>query len=170
MTIKLKEFTEKYGNKEVEEAKLKELLGIKDSKLFIPKIGERYLYVGEFGNVHDLIRDWNIAHDKLLKHNIVCRTEEEAEFAREAQAFKVKMKRDFAENSGEIDWGDRNQAKYRIFYNYNISAIDYEPSFAHHHGGVFYTTDEEWLEQYIEDNEADIKKYVFEIKEGEQFD
>jgi|SRR5690554_3035416 len=163
----LTELIAKYGDKEIDEKKFKELFDIKDSKVFIPKYGERYWFAREDGGVSDFFFDDDYTDNEILKHTEVYRTEKEAKFARDKRAFKVKMKRDFSENSDEIDWGNGNQVKYFLYFNHMYEDIRIDWRRVYRFEGTLYTTNEEWLKQYIKDNEANIKKYVFEIKEDE---
>src|SRR5690554_6097946 len=121
----LTELIAKYGDKEIDEKKFKELFDIKDGKVFIPKEGERYWYVSHKGLLENFFFDDGPTDNAILKHNVVYRTKEEAEFARDERAFKVKMKRDFAENSDEIDWGNGNQNKYYMYYSYYSGRINW---------------------------------------------
>lgn len=160
----------KYGDKEIDEKKFKELFDIKDSKdskVFIPKSGESYWHVGETGEATRYLFEDDRIDRGTINSKIVYRTRKEAEFASAAQSFKVKMKRDFAENSDEIDWGNGNQGKYFLYFDHTREAIMINWLTVHRFEGTLYTTNKAWLEQYIDDNEADIKKYVFEIKEAE---
>lgn len=156
--MNLKEFTEKYGNKEVEEAKLKELLGIKESKVWKPVLGETYWYVDSFGDIYQNNGE-NMLGDKYRYNLGNCyKTEGEAIFARDKRIFMTKLERDFIENSDEIDWGNMYQNKYHMF----ICEDDIAKSFYNStYLGVPVTTNRAWLENYIEENEADIKKYYF---------
>ena len=156
--MNLKEFTEKYGNKEVEEAKLKELLGIKDSKHWKPVLGETYWYVDSFGDIYQ--DNWeNMVGDKHRYSLGNCyKTKEEAIFARERQIFMTKLERDFAENSDEIDWRDSKQRKYNLYLSIGNVGINLQSTVSY---GTPVTTDKEWLENYIKENEEEIKKYYF---------
>ena len=156
--MNLKEFTEKYGNKEVEEEKLKELLGMKVSKAWEPEYSEEYWCVGSFGDIYKEF--WENMEEDKYKYSIgnCYKTEEEAVFARDKQIFTTKLERDFAENSDEIDWGNMYQNKYQMFiYGDDIAKTFYNSTYL----GVPVTTNREWLEKYIKENEADIKKYYF---------
>lgn len=158
--MNLKEFTEKYGNKEVEEQKLKELLGIKDSKVWKPRYGEVYWSVDSVGVVCKGI--WGNTHFGSYRYDIgnCYKTEEEAIFARDKQIFMTKLERDFEENTIPIKWKDQWQEKWYIV---KIGGKVVADSFwvTQLYGPA--TTNREWLENYIKENEEDIKKYLFGI-------
>src|SRR5690554_2636779 len=136
----LTELIAKYGDKEIDEKKFKELFDIKDSKVFIPKLGESYWYVYEKGEATTYLFENDATDRDIIKYNIVYRTRKEAEFACDAQAFKVKMKRDFVENSDEIDWGNGNQWKYFLYFDHIYEAIRADCRSTHRFEGALYTT------------------------------
>ena len=156
--MNLKEFTEKYGNKEVDETELKELLGMKVSKAWEPKYRESYWLIDNFGGVSVSTWDDMIADTNRYNLGNCYKTKEEAIFAREKQIFMTKLERDFIENSDEIDWEDERQRKYNLdLYNGNVGVNrQYVVDF-----GIPVTTDFGWLQNYIKENEEDIKKYYF---------
>ena len=161
---KLTELIAKYGDKEIDETKFKEVFNIKERKAFMPKIGERYWYACEDGCVENHFF-YNDDTDRLIiKNSRIFKTKEEAEFERDKRVFMVQMERYSAENSDEIDWGDDNQPKYCVFYSHSAEKIDWIATFNCQRHGTLYTTNKKWLLQYIQDNEADIKKYMFGIK------
>ena len=91
------------------------------------------------------------------------KTEEEAEFARDKKRFLTKMERDFEDNSEPIDWKNQDQEKWSFQFNYH------EQEIVLYIGQVvqtsdFATTDGMWLEEYVEANEHDIKKYLFGVE------
>lgn len=165
--MKLSEFYEKYGDQNIDEKELKEFLGIKEHKHFKPKNGETYFYVSVQGAIHQY--DW---HDDetdytLYENTNLYRAQEEAKFARDKNQLLLKMQRDFEDNSDVIDWNDNRQLKYSILYAHNDEEVFVEWSSKHQYSSL-YTTNRKWLHQYIKDNEDNIKKYYFEIKERQK--
>lgn len=162
--MKLSEFYEKYGDQNIDEKELKEVLGIKDQKHFKPKYWGRYWFVDAIGNVH--WNDWNDSNTdfNLYNHTELYRTEEEAEFARDENQFLLQMKRDFEDNSDELVWENDYQKKFTLHYDGRNKRVIIGYNFVVCIG-TLYTTNEEWLEQYIKDNEENILKHYFEIKE-----
>ena len=161
--MKLDKFIEKYGNVAVNEEELKDLLGIKDEKYFIPEEDGRYFAVNMAGRVYQSSKNSSLDQERI-NNSEVFRTVEEAEEHAKKQRFLLKMKRDFLDNSDEIDWKDSSQKKHFINYNNKVHkiAVKYNTYFQ---SKYLYTTNEEWLEEYIEKYEDEIKKYYFEIKE-----
>lgn len=156
--MNLKEFTEKYGNKEVEEAKLKELLGIKDSKHWKPGLSETYWYVDSFGAIYQDNWEKMVGDKHRYSLGNCYKTEEEAIFERDKRIFMTSLERDFIENSEELDWENVVQNKYNLFIIAGVIRRELHTTVSL---GVPVTTNKEWLENYIKENEADIKKYYF---------
>ena len=99
--MKLNEVIAKYGNQEVDESKIKEVLGVKESKVWKPIEGERVLILT--GN-STIIRIDNFTVRECGNHYQVgnCfKTKEEAEFARDKQIFLTKFERYLRENEDE---------------------------------------------------------------------
>ncbi len=164
--MNLKEFTEKYGNKEVEEAKLKELLGIKDSKVWRPKHLEEYwsLVYRENKWLVDGCENRNQEiTDRQFDFGLVFKTVEQAKEEADKRNFLQQMELDFKKNSGDIDWGNRKE-KYAMAYDREDNFVEVIFWYTRQHGNL-HTTNREWLEQYIRDNEENIKKYYFGVGE-----
>lgn len=161
--MKLSEFIEKYGDKKIDETELSKII-IEEEKYFIPKLGESYWFVSSNGIVgYNSWEDDSV--DKFVySHQRVFRTQEEAEYEASRQRFLLQMERDFLDNSDELDWVDNHQKKFRLEYNYKNERIYIEYNFFVNEG-TLYTTNEEWIEQYIKDNEENIKKYYFGEKD-----
>ena len=163
--MNLKEFTKKYGNKEVEEEKLKELLGIKESKVWKPLFDEQYWYVDGWGDIYQDIWDNTTRIDKHRYSIGNCyKTEEEAVFARDKQIFMTQLERDFIESSDEIDWNNFFQEKYNLLYHNEEDDIKIDLC-RKINSSVSVTTNKEWLRNYIKENDENIKKYLFGIDE-----
>lgn len=161
--MKLEDFIKKHGNVSVNEEELKELLGIKDRKYFVPKHGEVYYYVKLNGRICSYvnINDYDV---EIRENNKVFRTQGEAEEYAEKQRFLLQMKRDFLDNSDEIDWKDDNQEKFILLYEHRGNNVEISNWWGLQSSNMV-TTNKEWLEEYIEKYEEEIKKYYFDIKE-----
>jgi len=164
MKLKLKEVITKYGNQEVDEQKIKDLLGIKESNVWKPIFGENAWLVFASGGVQSYCANNEL--DKFYGMGMVFKTKEEAEFARDKQIFLTKFERYLRENEDEpVDWKNESQLKYsvelnsRINYKICIVANNYYMK-----QGAIYTTNFEALNSYVKDNESDIKKYMFGVK------
>lgn len=162
--MKLEDFIKKHGNVSVNEKELKELLVIKDKKYFIPELGEEYWFVDFAGDVGYAVNNLDNIDAKIFENQEVFRTTEEAEEHAKKQRFLLQMKRDFLDNSDDIDWEYKGQTKWSIGYDHDIDKIDIDGMWKTQFND-FHTTNKEWLEEYIEKHEEDIKKYYFEIKE-----
>ena len=94
------------------------------------------------------------------------KTEKEAKFALEKLKVEAELRR-FAEenNECEIDWTDRKQNKWLIYYNYNSKNIDtgYENTLRTHY---IYFSSKEIAKQAIKHiGEERLKKYYFRIED-----
>jgi len=162
MKLKLKEVITKYGNQEVDEQKIKDLLGIKESNVWKPIFGENAWLVFASGGVQSYCANNEL--DKFYGMGMVFKTKEEAEFARDKQIFLTKFERYLRENEDEpVDWNNYNQDKYCVVIERGINTLDITSWYSRQFQGVIYTTNEESLKKFIENNEADIKKYMFGI-------
>lgn len=147
----------------ISERKIKEVLnhlGIKDSKRWVPEIGEEYWTTHRYG-----IRCYKWTGDEvdlyLKLTGSMFKTEQEAQHHLDKINFLAKMKNDFEDNSDDIDW-DCGQIKYHIYRQNDELRIGVARDV--HVSGALYTTNKEWLKQYISENEAEIKKYCFGIE------
>ena len=161
--MKLNEVIAKYGNQEVDESKIKEVLGVKESKIWKPESGERVYTL--FGNGKIDYAHVNLDTEKYYKIGNVYKTKEEAEFARDKQIFLTKFERYLREKEVEpVDWGDVNQGKYCVTFSAPGKYVYISNWISTLFQGTVFTTSKKVLEQFIKDNEADIKKYMFGVK------
>ena len=162
--MKLNEVIAKYGNQEVDESKIKEVLGVKESKVWKPKKGEQYFYYTSsdaYSTVVDRDDDEN-----LFNIGNVYKTKEEADFARDKRIFLTKFERYLRESEDEpVDWKNESQLKYSVELNSRInSKICIVANNYYMKQGTIYTTNFEVLNSYVKDNESDIKKYMFGVE------
>ena len=145
---------------------INELLGIKESKVWKPEYDEIYYTIYGAGELN--CDTWSNYGHEINRYELdnVFKTKEEAEFARDKQIFLTKMKRDFIENSDEIDWGDSNQEKYYLYYSHGSSDLGIYTCYDFQHSQLV-VTNYKWLEQYARENEKDIIKYYLGVKENE---
>lgn len=160
-SMKLSEFIEKYGDRKIDEQKLKETLNI-ESKGWVPEWGEGFYFVGVSGKVFYKILNKSNCHIPLYCR--IFQTREETEFEAERQKFKRFMEREFAENSDLIDWEDERQNKWYIDNDVTISHVT--PTYCNfiRTQGTLFTTNEFWLREFIEQHEDDIKRYCFGVE------
>ena len=159
--MKLSEYIEKFGDKQVNVDKLSEF--IIEDKVFVPKVGDTYWYISSFGKVRSHVYSDLLDHDQLIKSRQVYRTEAEVNFAIDKEIFLEFMRKEFLRNSDVIDWGDNNQEKFSLEFDYrdNEMMVDWCRSIK---SGGFYTTSENWLQPFIDNHYDDIKKYYFEVE------
>lgn len=163
--MKLNEVIAKYGNQEVDESKIKEVLGVKESKVWKPKPTELYWYINQSGLLNNSIFSDYQTDIKQFEIGNIYKTKEEAEFARDKQIFLTKFERYLRENEDEpVDWGNLRQTKYFVQFNHHRKSIETNFWDVHEVQGAIHTTSRKALEQFIKDNEADIKKYLFGVK------
>ena len=162
--MKLNEVIAKYGNADVDESKIKEVLGIKESKVWKPKEGEYAYLVFASGGIQAHCS--NSETEKFYDMGVVYQTKEEAEFARDKQIFLTKFERYLRENEDEpVDWKNEFQPKHSMELNSRInSKICIAVSNYYMKQGTIYTTNFEALNSYVKDNESDIKKYMFGVE------
>ena len=161
--MKLNEIIAKYGNADVDESKIKEVLGVKEQKVWKPESGERVYTL--FGNGKIDYTHVSIDTEKYYKIGNVYKTKEEAEFARDKQIFLTKFERYLKENEDEpVDWGNENQDKFSILFEHEDNCIRPSNWYSSQFQGTIYTTNEEALKQFVKFNETEIKKYMFGVK------
>ena len=154
-------------NENVSEDMIKKVLkelGIKDSKRWEPEIGEEYWKVTDHSVVMKL---WWVGDDFDLCSKAtgnMFKTKEEAEHHRDKLNFLAQMKIDFEDNSDEIRWNSGSATKYHIHLRLSNNKLEVGHWSAVRQQGAMLTTNREWLEQYIIDNEEDIKKYCFGVE------
>lgn len=148
---------------------IKELLGIEIE--WKPKGNRRYwtMFYGDF-KWEVFTKDWyNSTVDcKRLEMGIVYKTRDEAQFEVDKRNFLQQMEIDFKNNSDEMDW-DKFGVYYFFYYKHDerIVAIGNNTN-SEYQLAPLYTTNRNWLKQYIKDNEENIKKYYFGIKGDKQ--
>ena len=166
--MKLDEAIAKYGNADVDESKIKEVLGVKESKVWKPKFGETYYYFTD-GGVG--VSNGCVDESSRFRVGNFYKTLEEAEFARHKQIFLTKFERYLKENEYEpVDWGNINQVKFyiQLVNNDDNSILNTASLRSTQYQGTIYTTNKFTIEKFIEENKADIKKYMFGVKMGER--
>ena len=162
--MKLNEVIAKYGNQEVDESKIKEVLGVKKSKVWEPSYGEYYCYYGSSRTHYTSFT--TDTDQEMFRIGNCFKTKEEAEFARDKQIFLTKFERYLRENEDEpVDWKSESQNKFSVEVNSRIShRLCVAVNNYYMKQGAIYTTSYDALNQFIKDNESDIKKYMFGVE------
>ena len=165
--MKLNEVIAKYGNQEVDESKIKEVLGVKESKVWKPVNHQRFFSILHDGTIGNTI--WNSSPYCKTAYEIgnCYETKEEAEFARDKQIFLTKFERYLRENEDEpVDWNNTNNNNFTIRLDHcddykTILIVSWRSL---QQQGAIYTTNKLVLQKFVEDNESDIKKYMFGVE------
>ena len=162
--MKLNEVIAKYGNQEVDESKIKEVLGVKESNVWKPNEDEEYWFI--YGNGDIESNDWRgYSDENYFIYGNCFKTQKEAEFARDKQIFLTKFERYLRENEvKDIDYRIYNQYKYCLEFDYMFREIEIQSRYWYGSQGTIYTTNILALKQFISENESDIKKYMFGVE------
>lgn len=145
---------------------IKDLLGIEQE--WRPKLGELYWGVEYNSREWIVVRytnrvEYRSTTEKRLMVGNVFETGYHAREEVNKRNFLQQMELDFKKNSGDIDWGNRKD-KYAMVYDHEDNFVEVILWYTRQHGNL-HTTNREWLEQYIKDNEENIKKYYFGVGE-----
>lgn len=101
--------------------------------------------------------------NRLYKIGNYFKTEEEAEFEREKRLVYQELQNYAIEhNEGEIDWNNREQYKYYLFYNYRGVGIGNEIT-TMYLGQIYFTSREIAHNAIASIGEGRIEKYLFGI-------
>ena len=131
-----------------------------DSIHWKPKIGEKYFYIDEYGNVEREIWDNDGVDNEIMAMGFVRLTSEEATEARDRRLAEVRLRQtsDF-----KPDFENGNGG-WLVFYNYKHRKLDTVPDFSIDSGEpVRYETIED-AKKSIEENREDWMIY-FGVKE-----
>lgn len=120
------------NNPEIME-KLEEKFGKKDSGWFVPKEGEGYAYLNNFGGDCFTNYDSTLVSDVgRVKHQKVYRTRKEAQQESLRQQAKIRILKTIAEENAKVgwvcDWGDLNQGKGYLTYDVEDKVVEYYSS------------------------------------------
>lgn len=135
-------------------------------KVWKPEYDEWYFYVSGYGVIGSNVWINDYTDNGYYKIGNCFKTKEEAEFALEKVKVETELRR-FAEenNEYEIDWKNRNQNKWFIYYNYvmkNIGVV-YDTVLRTH---CIYFSSKEIAEQAIDYiGEERLKKYYLGIED-----
>lgn len=125
-----------------------------------PKMGEKYFYIDEYGNVEREIWDNDGVDNELLAMGVVYLTPEEVTEARDRRLAEVRLRKtsDF-----EPDFEGKNGG-WVVGYNYHLEELVYaDAGYVNYGEPVRYATEED-AKRSIKENERDWKIY-FGIKE-----
>ena len=121
-----------------------------------PKMGEKYFYIDEYGNVEREIWDNDGVDNELLAMGVVYLTPEEATEARDRRLAKVRLEQtsNFKPdpNNGELGW--------IVGYSCRAKKLAIERFMYSHYGETIHFKTAEDAKKSIEENEADWLKYL----------
>ena len=145
--MKLNEVIAKYGNQEVDESKIKEVLGVKESKVWKPENGDGYWFVHANGDTcYTVFIEKN--DKKMVNFGNVYKTKEEAEFARDKQIFLTRFERYLRENEDEpVNWSSEREDKRSLALDYRSGNVFTCGWIYTCHQGSIYTTNEKALKE-----------------------
>ena len=128
----------------------------KEEKYFIPKGDEEYWFLDK--RKLDFFCYTNDDIDKdILKRQMPCRTEEEAEFYDQKRIYETDYRKYLLDHEEEpVNWEDNCQEKYCAYYDYEFSIIETDIEIDCKQQGTIYTTRQksiyEFAKQIGEDN------------------
>ena len=164
--IKLKDAVEKYGEYEIDEKKLENILvKPKPKTVWDIKLGCEYWYIDSLGSIKSC--RWLNSESDNKRRNFcnMFLTYEEAEF----EAERRKVEAELIKLGGTRDMmslGDENVYKYFMVYDMCAKGIyTYYYYSTNHLGQIFFKTKGACQSAIQEIGEDRIKKYIFNVKE-----
>lgn len=160
MKLKLSEVVAKYGNVDVDEAKFKEVFGIKIMKGQKPIKGQVYWAIQSTGAVQ---KEWDgisYDHARWLMGNVYD-TKEDAQFELNRLRFMTLLKRHIQESERHLDDFDEYNKNFTIIY------LDGELrvwSTGINVAGAISARERYTLEEFITQYPGDTKLYLFGVK------
>lgn len=165
--IKLKDIAEKYGEYEIDESKLKEILiEPKPKTIWNLKGYDNYYLIGDNGSIYEYIWHENKINYKRLEIGNIFLTKEEAEFERE----RLKVEAELLKYGGTRDMmslGDENTKKWFMKCIHKQSPLLSIDSYwtVNNQGVIYFKSQEAILNAIAKIGEDRIKKYIFNVKE-----
>lgn len=165
--IKLKDTVEKYGEYEIDEKKLENILvKPKPKTIWDLEKGDIYYFINDRGTI--TYTTWSNDSVDILRRNIgnIFLTSKEAEF----EAERRKVEAEMLKLGGTRDMtalGGPSVKKCSMYYDQCGYGIIYIYSFytTNHQGNIFFRTEEDCLSAIQQIGEDRIKKYIFNVKE-----
>lgn len=138
------------------------------NKVWKPEENEKYYYLYSYGKIDE--DTWDNTNTDRIRYEIgnCFKTKEEAEFALERQKVIMELKRFALEhNEKEIDWSNRCQNKYFLYFNHdkNRIMISYYYIYQYICEPIYFTSEKIAQQAIKEIGEERLKKYYFEVKE-----
>lgn len=160
--MKLKELLKKHQDLELteeQEKRIKDYLGIKDSKKWIPEENEGYWYVDAFGDVDVEVFAGDSEDEYKIFTNNCFKTEKEANFRLEQIEVYNELKNFADENNDESVKGCRFLL---TFSDNKLTPCAY--TYLHQIGEIVFSSKEIALQAIEKIGEDRIKKYLFGVE------
>lgn len=135
------------------------------NKVWKPENDEECFYITSYGNVNSFLWEGDEWDNKTYTIGNCYKTANEAEFTVEKLKVIAELKR-FAQkhNEEKIDWNNKEQTKYCIYYSYNTKHIGVEGCFSAKQNAIYFSSKEIAEQAVKEIGEERIKKYYFEVE------
>ena len=150
-----------------QEKQIKDYLGIKESKKFVPNYGDIYYYIPSDGYILETVYCKNHTPDRFrLVMGNCFKTKEEAEFTLEKIMVYQELKQFADENNGRpIEWNKLNVENYYIYLSHDDNILLVSDRWSCQDLGQIYFSSEELAKQAIAKvGEDRIKKYLFGVE------
>lgn len=162
--MKLSELQQIYGNVELDENILDELVKYLIAPSWVGK-DNRYFAIQDDGIVREHVYEGDGADFTNIEMGNFFQTKEEAEFEVERRKIETEMLR----LGGTRDFwsiGDEEVEKYYVNYSYYRNLVYVSFNSVHHKAGIIYFPTEELAQKVIEKIGRDrLKKYLFYVKD-----
>lgn len=135
------------------------------NKVWKPENDEECFYITNYGNVNSFLWEGDEWDNKTYTIGNCYKTANEAEFTVEKLKVIAELKR-YAQqhNTEKIDWNNKKQPKYCMYYSCNTKLIGTECYFGVKHNNIFFTSREIAEQAVKEIGEERIKKYYLEVE------
>ena len=164
--IKLKDIAKKYGEYELDEDKLKEILiEPRPKKIWDLIKNDVYYYLNDQGGIASSKWDeYEVDHRKRAIGNVFL-TREDAEFERERLKIEAEMLK-YGGTRDMMSLGDENIKKYFIecYHDPKSSSLCIDYHWSVHHGMIYFKSEEAAKYAINAIGEGRIKKYLFYVK------
>lgn len=165
--IKVKDIAEKYGEYEIDEEKLKEILiEPKPKTVWDMKQGDTFFSIDPYvGVVPYTWYNHNIGCHRIRNIGDMFLTKEEAEFEFERRKVEAEMLK-YGGTRDMMSLGDENVKKYYIVCFQNTKYLDIAwIRYVNHQGAIYFKSEEDARNAIDNIGEDRIKKYIFNVKE-----
>lgn len=169
--MKLKELLKNVKDVELtkeQEKQIKDYLGIKDNKKWVPEKNESYFYIDDDGKIDKITyaQPGCSNYEFRILTNNYFKTEEKAEFRLEQIKVYNELKNFADDNNDEIDWENENEDKFYINYvHLNKQVSCFTANSIQDIGQIYFTSEKVAIQAIEKVGEDRIKKYLFGVWE-----